>query len=205
MPDPTPHLIGVVLAGGQSSRMQFRDKALMPLGERRVIDYIIDNARGQTDRLLINVNRQPERYQHFALPLIPDPFGPGAGPLAGILAAMEYCREQDYGEVLACFPGDVPWFPQNLVEQLEGLRVQESTQVCCARTAGQWQPLFSVWSLALLPVLRQAMANKVYSPMMLIRSLPHSVLELEHLLPGHFANLNTPEDLTYAQSCLKAL
>ncbi|MCP5331589.1 MAG: molybdenum cofactor guanylyltransferase, partial [Pseudomonadales bacterium] len=184
MPSARPYIAGVILAGGQSSRMQFHDKSLMPLGERCVIDYIIDNARKQASPLLINVNRHPERYQRFALPLIADPFGPDAGPLAGILAAMEYCQQQACGKVLACFPGDVPWFPQNLVAQLEALRMQEATQVCYACTAGQWQPLFSVWSLALLPVLRQAMAEKIYSPMMLIRSLPHSVLDLEHVLPG---------------------
>ena len=205
MPAPTPYIAGIIVAGGQSSRMQFRDKALMPLGGRSVIEHIIDNAKEQASPLLINVNRHPDRYKRFGLPLIPDPFGPEAGPLAGILAAMEYCQEQGCADVLACFPGDVPWFPQDLVKQLEGLRVKEDTQVCYARTAGQWQPLFSVWSLTLLPVLRQAMAEKIYSPMMLIRSLPHSVLDLEHVLPGHFANLNTPEDLVQAQSRLQSL
>ena len=84
MPAPTPYIAGIIVAGGQSSRMQFRDKALMPLGGRSVIEHIIDNAKEQASPLLINVNRHPDRYKRFGLPLIPDPFGPEAGPLAGL-------------------------------------------------------------------------------------------------------------------------
>ena len=200
MPTPPQNIMGIILAGGKSSRMQFRDKSLMPLAGKPVIEHIIANARSQVGGLLINVNRHPEHYASYGLPIVADTCGQDAGPLAGILAGMEYCHHQGTSQVLACFPGDVPWFPGNIVTQLEELRSQEATQVCYASTNGQWQPLFSVWSVALLPVLRQALANRVFSPMMLIQSLPHSVLVLDNPAPGHFDNLNTPDDLARAEA-----
>lgn len=205
MSNPPQNITGIILAGGKSSRMQFQDKSLLPLGGKPVIAHIIANARPQVGSLLLNVNRHPERYARYELPIVADTCVQDAGPLAGILAGMEYAHLHGGCDVLACFPGDVPWFPDDIVTRLEDLRSQDASEVCYACTHGQWQPLFSVWSLTLLPALREALANRVFSPMMLIQSLPHSVLVLDKLAPGHFDNLNTPDDLARAEALQKLL
>src|SRR5690606_41309939 len=95
MPTPPQDIVGVILAGGLSSRMQYRDKALLPLGGKPLIAHIIENAQTQTGRLLLNVNRAPERYASFGLPVLGDDRGEGAGPIAGLAAAMDHCVRED--------------------------------------------------------------------------------------------------------------
>lgn len=198
-------ICGVVLAGGKSSRMQFENKALLQLGESPLITHVIAGAQPQVAQLVINANRDLERFEEFGIPVLADSHGPEAGPLAGILTGLQYCHEHiPQAQALACFPADTPWFPADIVAQLAQVLDSESTQVACLRSNGQWQPLFSLWSLTLAEVLIAAIRDGLYSPLALIRSLPHSVLNITTSAPGDFENLNTPVDLARAQALLQA-
>lgn len=198
-------ICGVILAGGQASRMQFENKALLELGAKPLIAHVISNAQPQVGQLIINANRDLELFNEFAIPVLSDTYGPAAGPLAGIVTAMQYSREHFPGaQAVACFPADVPWFPSDVVTQLTDALNYESTQVAWLCTRRQWQPLFSLWSLALEGVLDRALADGLYSPMALIRSLPNRLINIEHCAPGDFENLNTPADLARANADLQA-
>lgn len=199
-------IVGVILAGGQSSRMDYRDKALLTLGERPVISYVIENARPQVSRLLINANRHQQKFADFGLPVLSDGYGPAAGPLAGILTAMEYCRKADIpAQAVACFPADSPWFPLDIVKRLAMSLLHENCQVSCIKHDTQWQPLFSLWDMSLAPVVRQAIAENCYSPLALMQSLPHGVVCLSDLSSEQFSNLNTPQDLQGAEEMLRKM
>jgi len=192
---------GVILAGGRSSRMNFENKALLSLQGRSLIEHVKDRAIHQVDKLLINANRDIESLEALDLPVSADPYGHEAGPLAGILTGMQWCRNNAPSALaLACFPADVPFFPDNVVERLrEGMNT-ESTQVAWLSTNGQMQPLFSLWSLELEIVLKEAIQSGLYSPMALILSLSNSVVSFTDYLPGYFDNLNTPADLRRANT-----
>lgn len=205
MPITKDNIGGVILAGGKSSRMDFENKALLPLGGKPLIAHVIDGAQAQVERLVINANRDLEHFDKFALPVMADTYGPDAGPLAGIITGMQFSRKYiPDAQALACFPADVPWFPKDIVAQLAHALNFESTLVACLCTNGQWQPLFSLWSLALEDVVAAALRDNMYSPMALIRSLPNSVININASAPGDFANLNTPRDLAEAQEQLQA-
>ncbi len=205
MPLTKDNISGVILAGGRSSRMQFENKALLELGGKSLIEHVIEGAKPQVAQLLINANRDLQRFNELDIPVEPDKFGVDAGPLAGIVTGMQYSRKH-FPEVkaLACFPADVPWFPSDMVAQLAAAMHAESTQVAWLCTAEQWQPLFSLWSLSLENDLLAALGDGLYSPMALIRSLPNSQLNIVDIAPGDFANLNTPEDLAKARTQLQA-
>ena len=85
---------GVILAGGRSSRMQFENKALLELGGKPLVAHVIARAKPQVAQLSINANRDLERFDEFAIPVVPDNFGPEAGPLAGILTGMQFSRNK---------------------------------------------------------------------------------------------------------------
>jgi molybdenum cofactor guanylyltransferase len=190
---------GVILAGGRGSRMQYRHKPLMTAGRQTILQWIIENAENQAGRLLINVNRDLELYESFGLPLISDLVIGDSGPLAGIQAAMHWCRENDPACThIACFPGDVPWFDSDLVQRLSIAMLKESSSIGWLRTAEQWQPLFSLWDMAMERQLADALQLGLYSPMQFIRSQPNALVTLVNLKPGDYMNINTEEDLLLA-------
>lgn len=190
---------GVILAGGRGSRMHYRHKSLMTVGRKPILAWIMETAQAQTARLLINVNRDRELYEPFELPLVSDLAGTDAGPLAGIHAAMHWCRANDSDCThVACFPGDVPWFDGDLVARLSIAMLQDSSRIGWLQTGGQWQPLFSIWEIGLEERLADALEMGLYSPMQFIRSQPNTLLTLPGPAPGDYLNINTDEDLVLA-------
>jgi molybdopterin-guanine dinucleotide biosynthesis protein A len=194
-------IAGVVLAGGKGSRMNYADKPLLEVGGRTIIESILDTASSQVGSLIINVNCHPERYARFNLPLVKDDSGDFAGPLAGIHATLNYAvTNLPEIEVIACFPGDTPWFPGDIVENMLKEMYATGNEVVWLRTDGQVQPLFSVWSVTLCLALGDALMKGMYSPMQFILGRRHSAVDYPGFLPGLFSNINTPEDLENARS-----
>ena len=101
--------------------------------------------------------------------------------------------------LLACFPGDVPWFPENIVACLRALLEKDQSQLALVDTEGQLQPLFSTWRLSLLPVLEQAINEGLHGPKLVLPRIKHSILKINRNHAGDFLNINTPEDLRFAQ------
>ena len=114
-----PKTAGVILAGGRSRRMGGGDKCLQPLGGEYLISHVITRARSQVDALAINANGDPGRFADFGLPVIQDGVEGFAGPLAGVLAGLDWAAEAAPSSVwLATFACDAPFFPLNLVTRL---------------------------------------------------------------------------------------
>lgn len=200
MNSAAPLITGVILAGGQGSRLGHQDKPLLDVGGKRIIEHIISKAQPQVTRLVLNVNRNPHKFASLGLPMIQD--RPGAtGPLVGILSAMEWCQQNNqHSGFVACFPGDVPWFPVDIVTRLLSAVTTEGSDTGWVCSNGQWQPLFSLWSLQIHEHLTQAVQNNVYSPMQVLRSTKHVVLDITGGPMEHFLNINSPEDLEKARS-----
>jgi len=195
------HINGVILAGGKGTRMHFQEKPLLMVGQKRVIDWILQAASSQVENLVLNINRETEQYVSLGLPMVTDATGVDGGPLAGIYAAMCWNSEvHPESTHLACFPGDVPWFDANYVQRSMQMMAREHTQIGWLQTHLQRQPLFSVWEMTLAPVLKDALCRGVYSPMSFIQSQRNSMVLITDTHQGHYWNLNTPEDLLLAQT-----
>jgi len=192
-------IVGVILAGGRGTRMHDSDKPLLTLHDRCLVDHVISRARPQVNNLVISANRNIDQYRQRRFLVLKDEIEGYAGALAGIASAMHWARRQDF-PLLACFPGDVPLFPDNVVALLHQIMRTEHSEVAWLCTDGQLQPLFSLWSTALYPAVRSALQNQVYSPMQFIRGRKHSLLQLDNCPAGYFDNLNSEEDLERARS-----
>ncbi len=111
-----PH--GIILAGGLATRMGGGDKCLHSLGDRRLIDHVIARIAPQVAGLALNANGDPARFADLGLPVLPDSIEGFAGPLAGVLAGLDWAAGQGASQVVSV-AADTPFFPRDLVERLE--------------------------------------------------------------------------------------
>lgn len=194
---------GVILAGGRASRMGYEDKGLKLLGHKAIVQWVADAATLQTESLLLSINHNPQHYAFLGLEPVKDEQDAYGGPLVGIVSTMRYLRQKGATEndLLACFPADVPWFPDDLAVKLIAKLRSTGSEVVMAEQGDQLQPLFSVWSLSVLPVLDKAISSGLYGPKLVLPQLRYATVRFPSQ-QGHFYNINTPEDLRTANQWL---
>ena len=149
---PVPPTYGLVLAGGLARRMGGGDKARIEIGGISILDRVLATLSGQCAGLIINANGDPKRFADTGVEVVPDNVPGFVGPLAGVLAGLDWLAAQDNGiEWLLSVPGDCPFLPDDLVERLHIARVKMGAGVplACARS-GEWRhPVVGLWPLAL--------------------------------------------------------
>jgi molybdenum cofactor guanylyltransferase len=155
---PTP---GVLLAGGLARRMGGGDKPMRTIGGRTILDRVIARLKPQCDGLILNANGDPARFAAFGLPVIADTVQDFPGPLAGILAALDWtaANRTDVAWILSA-AGDCPFLPRDLVARLQQARIEQDAQLAVAASAGQTHPVIGVWSVALREELRHALVQE---------------------------------------------
>ena len=122
---------GVLLAGGLARRMGGGDKPLRQLGGRPLLAHAIERVRPQVSALVLNVNGDPARFSDFDLPVAADPIEGFAGPLAGVLAGMDWVAEHAPDcRWLASFATDAPFLPTDLVARLMAAVEAEGADAC---------------------------------------------------------------------------
>src|SRR3569833_1359575 len=160
---PHPPTFGLVLAGGLARRMGGGDKTLTKIGRSTIIDRVLATLSAQCADIVINANGDPARFADTGCVVVPDSLPDFPGPLAGILAGLDWLGAQDNGiEWLLSVPGDCPFLPDDLVERLHAARRQMGAGVplACARS-GEWRhPVVGLWPLALRVDLRRAIVEE---------------------------------------------
>jgi molybdopterin-guanine dinucleotide biosynthesis protein A len=141
---------GIVLAGGQGSRMGGVDKGLQPFRGRPMVAHAIERFAPQVDELLVNANRNVEDYAAFGHRVISDEIEGFAGPLAGFERGLAHAR----GELVATVPCDSPFLPQDLVARLRAALESAGADLAVARTGDQPHPVFCLMRREVLPSLQ---------------------------------------------------
>ncbi|KQW22177.1 molybdenum cofactor guanylyltransferase [Afipia sp. Root123D2] len=155
---PTP---GVLLAGGLARRMGGGDKPMRQIGGRTILDRVIARLQPQCDGLILNANGDPSRFAAFGLPVIADTVEDFPGPLAGILAALDWtaAHRPDVTWILSA-AGDCPFLPRDLVERLHRARAEQDAQLAVASSGGQTHPVIGLWHVGLREELRHALVGE---------------------------------------------
>ena len=148
-------ITGVVLAGGQGSRMGGVDKGLVQLRGRPMVDWVLERLRPQVDALIINANQNAERYAAFGHPVFPDDIAGFAGPLAGLHAALARAEHP----LVATVPCDSPFLPTDLVARLYAALAEHGAELAVARTFAQPHPVFCLCRREVLPHLTAFLAE----------------------------------------------
>jgi molybdopterin-guanine dinucleotide biosynthesis protein A len=154
----TTEIPGVLLAGGLARRMGGGDKPMRTIGGRTILERVIARLESQCDGLLLNANGDPARFAAFGLPVIPDGVADFPGPLAGILAALDWTAANRPGvSLVLSAAGDCPFLPRDLVSRLHAALTSENAELAVAASDGQSHPVIGLWSVALREQLRHAL------------------------------------------------
>jgi molybdopterin-guanine dinucleotide biosynthesis protein A len=193
--------LGVLLAGGLARRMGGGDKPMRLVRGRTILDRVIERFAPQCDGLVLNANGDAERFSSFGLPVVADGVPDFAGPLAGILAALEWASIHRPDVVtVASVSTDSPFIPLDLVERLEEARKAAGLPLACAATDGRTHPPIGLWPVALRHDLRHALM--VDEERKIDRwTSRHGCIAVDwHAVPHDpFFNANAPEDLDHAE------
>ena len=157
-PRGAPEIPGVLLAGGLARRMGGGDKPMRQIAGRTILDRVIARLKPQCDGLIINANGDPARFASFGLPVLADSVADFPGPLAGILAALDWtaANRPEVSLVLSA-AADCPFLPRDLVSRLHQALTKENAQLAVAASDGQSHPVIGLWSVALREELRHAL------------------------------------------------
>ena len=149
---------GVLLAGGLARRMGGGDKPMRQIGGRTILERVIARLKPQCDGLILNANGDPVRFAAFGLPVIADGVADFPGPLAGILAALDWAaaNRPDVEFVLSA-AADCPFLPRDLVSRLYGALREQNAELAVAASNGQSHPVIGLWSVGLREALRHAL------------------------------------------------
>jgi molybdopterin-guanine dinucleotide biosynthesis protein A len=157
-PGGAPEIPGVLLAGGLARRMGGGDKPMRQIAGRTILDRVIARLKPQCDGLIINANGDPARFASFGLPVVADSVADFPGPLAGILAALDWAAvNRPEVSLLLSAAADCPFLPRDLVASLYQALVAENAQLAVAASDGQSHPVIGLWSVALRDELRHSL------------------------------------------------
>jgi molybdopterin-guanine dinucleotide biosynthesis protein A len=205
--------LGVILAGGQATRMGGGDKTLLRLGGETLLARITARLAPQVGGLLLNANGDPARFADCGLPVRADPLPEFPGPLAGVLAGLDWAAEAG-AETLVSVAGDTPFFPEDLVQRLLRAAEGQAHPLVLAATEGSAEtrsrarsglirhPTFGLWPVALRHDLRAALQGGLRKVVLWTEA--HGGREAVFPSAGidPFFNINTPEDLARAEAML---
>jgi molybdopterin-guanine dinucleotide biosynthesis protein A len=178
------------------------DKGLIELEGSPILDRIIARLRPQVDALAINANGDPARFSPYGLPVVADSVPGFAGPLAGVLAGLDWaaaggCRW------IATIATDTPFFPRDLVARMLAAVAENSADLACAASEGRTHPVIGLWPVELRADLRKSLTEEG------VRKVDrwtgtHKLVEVDFPVIGYdpFFNANRPEDLAEAARIL---
>jgi molybdenum cofactor guanylyltransferase len=192
---------GLLLAGGLARRMGGGDKPLRTIGGKTILAHVIERVRPQCAGLVLNANGDPARFAGYGMPVIADDVPDFAGPLAGILAGLDWLAVT-HPQVpwLASIAADTPFVPHDLVARLHGAREEANLPLACAGSGGWTHPVIGLWPVSLRHDLRKALVEENERKIdrwtarhgVAVANWPTDPVD-------PFFNANTPEDIDNAE------
>ncbi|MDR5172316.1 molybdenum cofactor guanylyltransferase [Methylobacillus flagellatus] len=183
-------ITGIVLAGGKGKRMGGADKGLVEFNGQPMVAHVLRRLAPQVDEVLVNANREIERYNQLGYRVIEDEISGFAGPLAGLHAGMQHAQHP----YILTVPCDSPLLPPSLAKRLMNALIERDADIAVAKTGKQAHPVFSLCRRALLPSLGRFLERGE-------RKMADWIAELDSIEVSFtdqalaFTNLNTPEEL----------
>jgi molybdopterin-guanine dinucleotide biosynthesis protein A len=199
--------LGVILAGGQSSRMGGGDKSLLSLGDQSLLAHVTARLAPQVGSMALNANGDPTRFVASGLPVIHDSIAGFAGPLAGVLAGLDWAADQGAAHIVTV-AADTPFFPTDLTGCLITAARKGQKPIALAASPGPEgkiyrHPTFGLWPVTLRDDLRRALQDGLRK--VVLWTDRHGTALAEFPVAGidPFFNVNTPDDLAEARRLLR--
>lgn len=198
---------GIILAGGLARRMGGADKPLIEIGGAPILAHVLRRLAPQCKGLVLSANGDPLRFSQFRLPVAPDTIEGFAGPLAGVLAGLDYIAAFHPDVSLAVsVPADTPFIPDDLVKRLARARAATAADIAVASSAARPHYAVALWPVALRDPLRHALVSEDIRKVSAFIERHRYALTLWRDEPyDPFFNVNRPEDVDRAAAILKLL
>jgi len=202
-------VLGVLLAGGKSSRMGGGDKCLMPLAGAPMLSHVVGRLRPQVTELILNANGDLARFAAFGLPIVEDYLGDHAGPLAGIHAAIHWAKtNRPESRFIITAATDTPFFPTDLVARFLSSLVGSEPRLLVARSDEGVHPIFGLWPVQLGPEIEKSLTSGMRKVQAWVSEhqaqeifFPRMEIGGRNIDP--FFNVNRPDDLAEAEAVLR--
>ncbi|MBN9061275.1 MAG: molybdenum cofactor guanylyltransferase MobA [Rhizobiales bacterium 65-9] len=199
--DHHPPTLGLILAGGRASRMNGVDKALIEVGGKTILARLIERMTPQFEGLILNANGDPARFAGYDVPIVADSAVDFPGPLAGILAGIEWARmNRPDIRWIASVASDEPFAPRDLVARLHEERIAQDAEIACAASLGRTHPVNALWPVSTAPAVRRALYEEGERSIGRFAARYRvAVVEWPASPVDPFFNANTPEDIAEAR------
>ena len=198
----------VILAGGKGRRMGGKEKALIHLLDRPLLSYVLEKVSGKVAPIALNINTNFDSFQKFGYKIIKDPIKGHLGPLAGILASLNWAKEINQDWVLT-LPCDTPFLPKNLVQSMvEAKNKTPEVDLVVAKSRGFNHPVIALWKSDINQKLQSALNEGVRKIDIFTAQLKIAYVDFDNIQNSDFdpfTNLNAPQDLILAQQILGKL
>lgn len=202
-------IVGLLLAGGQSRRMGGGDKGLLDLADKPMLRHVIDRLKPQVGQLVLNANGDPSRFAPFNLPVIADSLDGFQGPLAGVLAGLQWsAANAPEASHVVSVSTDAPFIPEDLVARLRSAVEQGGKPIALAASGGHLHPVIGLWPVALADDLEQALKAGTRKVLAWTDRHGAAAVNFDHIQVSDqeidpFFNANTPEELDEARRLLQ--
>jgi molybdopterin-guanine dinucleotide biosynthesis protein A len=181
------------------------DKPLRLLAGRPLLDHVIERLRPQVSALVLNANGDPARFARYGLPAVADSIPGFAGPLAGVLAGLDWtAAHRPDCPLIVSVATDAPFLPHDLVARMAALMAAEGADLACAASGGQSHPVIGLWPVRLREELRRALGDEgirkvdVWTARYRLATVPFADQPFDP-----FFNANRPDDLDRAAALLE--
>ena len=197
-----PATLGVILAGGLARRMGGGDKTLRAIAGRPILDHVIERLAPQCALLTLNANGDPARFGAYGLPVIPDDVPDFAGPLAGVLEALDWTALHHPAIAwVVSVAADCPFLPRDLVARMQAERALAGAELAVAASGDQSHPVIGLWKVSLRDELRHALVVEECRRVDRWTARYRRVTTQWPVTPvDPFFNANTPHDVAEAEA-----
>lgn len=208
-------IVGAIIAGGLSSRMQEGgvpgDKFLQPLGGTgTIISHVVKRIKPQVESLFINANGTDSRLSDLGVPVVPDLPAKHGGPLVGILTALTQVQQSP---LLLTTAADTPFLPHDLAERLLSRHAESGTRIVLASSHGRVHPIFGLWETGLADELSVWLAKTSRASVFAFAEhIGFEAVDFPLAFAGDspetydpFFNINRPDDLVVARKLAEAM
>jgi molybdopterin-guanine dinucleotide biosynthesis protein A len=183
------------------------DKPLRTIAGRSILAHVVERLSPQCDSLVVNANGDPARFADYGLPVVADSVPDFAGPLAGILAGLDWmAANRPANEWLVSVAADTPFIPRDLVARLHEARAAQNVPLACAASGGWTHPVIGLWPVSLRDDLRRALTvedERKIDRWTARHGCASAEWPVEPVDP--FFNANRPEDLDEAERLFATL
>jgi molybdopterin-guanine dinucleotide biosynthesis protein A len=196
--------VGILLAGGLARRMGGGNKVLRMAGGIPLLAHAVAALRPQCEGLVLSANGDPARFAGFALPIVADDLPGFKGPLAGILAGLDWTAARCPDVPLAIsVPADTPFLPDDLAARLMEARAKDNVLIACARSGGRTHPAVAIWPVSIRNDLRHALVGEDMRKVeAFLQNYSRAIVEWPIEPYDPFFNANDPSDLAAAETIL---